>query len=203
MLAITTASGLIPIPAQAQSYKYNGYDNENKMCLPSQQLMCRDEEAYRNYSTPRQNRKRSLIKQKFGTNADAPRCTTTLPFYIEGNSMKPQDYWKQKIEDYTKRPILVEIDGEGRIMTQEEYDKLKVRRGILGVKHLTNPGGTLGYFAARPFTNDPDKQLNAARLGENAFNVVGKVPNRNSFKHPQSTSSRTGRYNICIQPLKR
>ncbi len=202
MLAITTASGLIPIPALAQTYNYNSYDYKNKMCLPSQQLMCRDEEAYRNYSTPRQNRKRSLIKQKPVTNIEGSRCTTTPPFYIEGNGMKPEDYWKREMEAYTKRPILVEIDGEGRIMTREQYDKQILRRRINGVRPLTSIGGTIGYFTARPFTNDPDKHLNAARFGENAFNVVGKVPNRNSFKHPQSTSSRTGRYNTCIQPPK-
>lgn len=196
ILAITTASGLIPsLPVQAQSYDYKGYDHNNQMCLPTEGLVCKDEKVFRNGSKPSRSKQKPVIK-------DAPRCSTTPPFYFDGSGMTQQDYWKQEMKNYRNQPILAEVDGEGIITTQEKYDNLKVKRGIEGIQHLTNFGGSLGYFAARPFTNDLEQQLNAARLGEGAFNILGKFPNRASVQHPRSSSSRNGRHSTCLKPPK-
>lgn len=180
------------LPAQAQLGNRGGYDYTNRSCRLGDELACRDEKVFRNGSKPSRSKQKPVIK-------DAPRCSTTPPFYFDGG-MSQQDYWKQEMKNYRNQPILAEVDGEGIITTQEKYDNLKVKRGIEGIQHLTNFGGTLGYFAARPFTTDVEQQLNAARLGEAGFNVLGKVPTRASIQHPQSSSSRNGRHNTCIRP---
>ena len=176
LMAITTLlNGLLPV--QAQPYEFYNDPNQAQMCLSYQGQMCQT-----------QSPDSSGQYHQSSSNPQTLMCELESP--VPSNSPPPEN---------GNQLWLYEIDGEAREMTPEKYEALMFKRRLDGVKYLRNPGGALGYLISRGFSDDQDKQLQAAQLGSSGFNVLTSPFDRSHLQNSpiSHTSGLSRNSRIC------